>query len=248
MSDVRRVALIQGASGGLGRALAERALTEGAFDQVILTSRDLSRLDWASDPRASHVALDLSDDLSVERAAQEVAERCDQLNLVITTAGLLSDPARGISPEKKLLDLERAALQAVFDVNCFGPFLWYRALHPLLRHRGELTLATLSARVGSISDNRLGGWYSYRASKAAQSMMTKTLSLELGRYNSRSIVVGLHPGTVDTALSRPFQSRVPPERLFSPERAARQLWEVIQGLRPAQTGQCLAWDGSEVPA
>lgn len=240
-----KVALIQGGTGGLGRALTEALLDSGRFDQLIITTRDPSRVTWAH-PQLSVIPLDLSCNASILEASRQVAERCEQLSLAVTTAGLLSDPARGISPEKKIGDLSREALHALFDVNCFGPFLWYQALMPLLRRRAPVTVATLSARVGSISDNRLGGWYGYRSSKAAQNMMTKTFSLELGRLNPQSIVVGLHPGTVDTPLSQPFQARVPAEKLFTPERAAQQLLEVLLDLRPADSGRCFAWDGQEI--
>ena len=240
-----KVALIQGGTGGLGRALAEALLESGRFDELIITTRDPSRVTLAH-PTLSVVQLDLSSDASIHMASRQVAARCDHLSLVVTTAGLLSDPARGIAPEKKLSDLNRATLHALFEVNCFGPFLWYQALIPLLRRRAPVTVATLSARVGSISDNRLGGWYSYRSSKAAQNMMTKTFSLELGRLNPQSIVVGLHPGTVDTPLSQPFQARVPADKLFTPERAAQQLLEVLHDLSPADSGRCFAWDGQEI--
>ena len=248
-SDKRpqRIALIQGASGGVGRALVEQVLASGAYQRVIVTSRDVACSGWSGDPRVQLVTLDLSDDDSIARAASEVSVIADRLHLVITTAGILRvDEALGTTPEKKLTDLTRAALSEVFSVNCFGPMLWYAALRRLFRHREPLVIATLSARVGSISDNRLGGWYSYRASKAALNMMTKTLSLELRRSNPESIVVGLHPGTVNTSLSKPFQARVPPERLFSPERSASYLWAVISELTPAKSGQVFAWDGAEI--
>ena len=108
-------------------------------------------------------------------------------------------------------------------------------------------VANVSARVGSIGDNRLGGWYAYRGSKAALNMFTRTASIELGRKAPNAIAVAIHPGTVDTALSRPFQKSVSPERLFAPDRAARQILEVLDGLGPEQTGTFVAWDGSEIP-
>ena len=246
MSDSAQFALIQGASGGVGRALVERALSSGRFERLFVTSRSATSLmDWG-DERVTPIELDLSSDESISAAAERVIASCPHLNLLITTAGLLHDEARGISPEKRLSQLKRSSLEALFEVNCYGPFLWYQALMPLLRHRAPLKLATLSARVGSISDNRLGGWYGYRASKAAQNMMTKTLSLELARQSPQSVVVGLHPGTVQTELSAPFQARVPPERLFSPERSAAALWSVLEALTPEQSGRCFAWDGSEI--
>ena len=110
----------------------------------------------------------------------------------------------------------------------------------------SLRFAALSARVGSISDNRLGGWYGYRASKAALNMMIRNLSIEWSRKNDKSIIVALHPGTVDTALSQPFQSNVPAEQLFDPGRAARQLLAVLEALQPTDSGKGFAWDGTEI--
>jgi NAD(P)-dependent dehydrogenase (short-subunit alcohol dehydrogenase family) len=246
MTHPPQVALIQGASGGIGGALAARALASGRFSRVILTSRDPQTSLPLTDERITALRLDLTSDDSIEEAAGRVREVSGALHLVITTAGLLHDEARGITPEKSLNHLRRSSLQALFDVNCAGPFLWYRALMPTFRHRDPLTIATLSARVGSISDNELGGWYGYRASKAAQNMMTKTLSLELRRVNPNATVVGLHPGTVQTPLSEPFHGRVPASQLLTPARSAEALWGVLEGLSPAQSGRCFAWDGAEV--
>lgn len=240
-----RVGLIQGASGGIGRALTEQVLQSERFDRLIVTGRNLGSLQDLG-PQIEAVALDLTDDASIQEAAQRVRQLTDRLHLVICTAGLLKSEERAVTPEKKLADLTRQSLFRVFDVNCFGPFLWYAALNPLFRHREPLTIATLSARVGSIGDNRLGGWHSYRASKAAQNMLTKNLSIELSRTNPHAVVIGVHPGTVDTALSKPFQSGVAPEKLFSPDQSAKALWTVISNATPNQSGAVLAWDGSTI--
>jgi NAD(P)-dependent dehydrogenase (short-subunit alcohol dehydrogenase family) len=117
---------------------------------------------------------------------------------------------------------------------------------PLLPRNGKAVFAALSARVGSISDNRLGGWYGYRASKAALNQLLRTLSIELGRQRGQAICVGLHPGTVDSALSRPFQSSVSEGKLFTPRFAAKQLLAVINKLDVSQSGRLLAWDGAEI--
>lgn len=240
-----QTACIQGGTGGIGRALLDHVLASGQFDQVIVTSRHLADLD-CDDPRVHGIALDLSDDASIARASEEIGQLTERLHLVVTTAGLLRDDALQVAPEKKLADLNRASLYRVFDVNCFGPFLWYAAIAKLLKHRESLRIATLSARVGSIGDNGLGGWHSYRASKAAQNMLTKNLSIELKRTNPLSVVVGLHPGTVDTALSKPFQSGVPSDKLFSATQSAGYLWGVIDGLTPERTGAVIAWDGQTI--
>ena len=146
--------------------------------------------------------------------------------------------------------LDRAWLQHSFEVNAIGPLLMMKAFAPMLTTRGELknrpppVVANLSARVGSIGDNRLGGWYSYRSSKAALNQATKTAALELGRRGGWA--VALHPGTCATNLSAPFQKGVPAEKLFPVERGAAQLLDVIEGLEPADNGGFFSWGGTEI--
>ncbi len=238
-------ALIQGGASGLGQALVDRALKSGEFEQIFVTARDRSRI-ITEDSRVIPIELDLMSDTSINEASEKIASNTEKLHLVVTTAGILKDESVGVRPEKKLADLTRSKLEIVFSVNCFGPFLWYAALGQLIRHREALVVATLSARVASVGDNRLGGWHSYRASKTAQNMLTKNLSLELSRTNPRAVIVGLHPGTVDTDLSKPFQTGVPPNKLFSPEHSAAYLWDVLNTLTPERTGQVIAWDGQTI--
>jgi len=165
-------------------------------------------------------------------------------SLLFVATGLLHDDSRG--PEKSLRQLDADWLLQNYQVNAVGPALIAKYFLPLMDRKEILRFAVLSARVGSISDNRLGGWYGYRASKAALNMMIRNLSIEWSRKNDQSIIVALHPGTVDTALSQPFQSNVPPEKLFDSRRAARQLLDVLEALEPAQSGRIFAWDGTEV--
>ena len=138
-------------------------------------------------------------------------------------------------------------MRKVFDVNTFGVALLGKHLLPVLPRRERAVFGTFSARVGSIDDNRLGGWYSYRASKAAQNMIVKTLALEASRKRPELICVALHPGTVKTDLSQPFSSRVPPGKLFSAEQSCQYLSEVLSGLTPEDTGGFFAWDGESIP-
>ena len=138
------------------------------------------------------------------------------------------------------------ALRRVFEVNAFGPLLVAKHFHRLLRHDHRSVFASLSARVGSISDNRLGGWYAYRASKAAQNMFTKTLSIELGRVAPNAVVIGLHPGTVDTRLSEPFQNAVPEHKLFTPEYSVERLLAVIGAVTSDDTGKVFDFRGEEI--
>jgi len=138
-------------------------------------------------------------------------------------------------------------MERAFRINTIGPALVAKHFLPLLSKDRKAVFAALSARVGSISDNRLGGWHAYRASKAALNMMIRTLSIELARQKPKALCVGLHPGTVDTDLSKPFQARVAKDKLFSPAHSARCLLTVLDGLGPEENGGVFAWDGGRVP-
>ena len=179
------------------------------------------------------------------RSAAEAATRNGPLDAVLVATGILH---RGdtLRPEKSLRDINAESMSEVLAINALGPALVAKHVLPHLRRDTKTVFAALSARVGSISDNRLGGWISYRSSKAALNMILKTLAIEHARRFPDSIIVGLHPGTVDTGLSAPFQSRVPEDRLFTPEKAVRQLLQVIDSLTPADSGNLLAWDGSTI--
>jgi len=195
------------------------------------------------------VSLDLEDPASIESVAQTVRETIAQqglppLRTVIVASGLLHAP--GLAPEKSLRALDAAALQRLMAVNAIGPALLARQVLPLMPRQGRVVFAAVSARVGSISDNRLGGWYGYRASKAALNQFIRTLAIEWSRTAKDSVCVGLHPGTVDTGLSRPFQGNVPEGKLFTPEQSVGHLEAVLQQLAPQHSGRCFAWDGQEV--
>ena len=138
-------------------------------------------------------------------------------------------------------------MEVVFRINAIGPALIAKHFLPLLAHNRKSVFAALSARVGSIEDNRLGGWYAYRASKAALNMMIRTLSVELARLNPSALCVGLHPGTVDTSLSKPYQGSVSDGGLFSVEQSASHLLKVLNGLQPEHSGRVFAWDGKPIP-
>lgn len=242
--------LVQGASRGLGLELARQLAARAEVASVTATSRapeqsgELSELVAASSGRVHAERLDVTDEPTVAAAAEQVRQRTERLHVVVNVAGILH--GAGVKPERQLGDVDPAALDRVFRVNAFGPLLVAKHFAPLLVHDEPAVLANLSARVGSIGDNRRGGWYAYRASKAAQNQFTKGLSIELRRKNRNIIVVALHPGTVDTDLSAPFQRGVKPEKLFSRERAARQLLEVIEGLDENDNGGFFAWDGQPI--
>jgi NAD(P)-dependent dehydrogenase (short-subunit alcohol dehydrogenase family) len=192
-----------------------------------------------------HLQLDLTDDRSIAAFSRRVGQRLDCLRLVIHTSGLLHEGE--MQPEKRLSQVHRACLERSFAVNAFGPLLLAQALEPLIPRELPSRFASLSARVGSIGDNQLGGWYAYRGSKAAQNQLLRTLALEWRRRRPLACVSLLHPGTTATDLSAPFRGGVAPEKLFSPDRAAQQLLTVMAGLRPEHSGAFLAWDGQRIP-
>jgi len=244
-------ALVQGASRGIGLEIVQQLLADEDCAKVIATARQvdgegLTALSQQAGERLLRIPMDISDDEAIEAAAAKVESAVDRLHLLFNVSGLLHDQD-GLKPEKRLAELDRAALHKSFAVNAFGPMLVSQRFLPLLNHSELAVLANMSARVGSIEDNRLGGWYSYRASKAAQNQFTRTLAVEAARSAKRLIVLALHPGTSDTDLSRPFQASVPRDKLFSRERTARQLLEIIQGAGPEDSGRFIAWDGKDIP-
>lgn len=246
----RRKILVIGATGGIGSAMSRLLLEQG--HELFITSRDTANEQFASlekyaEQQAQSLSLlemDLSSQGSIAAAFNRLAGQTDRLHLVMNCTGLLHDAS--MQPEKKLEDLEMENLQRSFQVNSSAPLLIARYALPLLQHDEPSVLANMSARVGSISDNRIGGWYAYRAAKAAQNMATRSLAIELQRRSKNTIVVGLHPGTVDTGLSQPFQSSVKPGQLQTPEQATQHLYTVINRLGSADSGKVFAWDGVEI--
>lgn len=226
-----RRAVVIGASGGIGAALADRL--EAGGTATIRLSRS----------GGGDAHLDLEDEASIAAAAERIGET-GPVDLVFVATGYLHDEQSG--PEKDWRQLDAEALARNFAINATGPALVAKHFLPLLLDEGRAGFAALAARVGSIGDNRLGGWYSYRASKAALVMLIRTLSVELARKKPDSFCAALHPGTVDTALSKPFQRNVPEGKLFTAEYSAERLLEVLDDLGPDQSGRQFAWDGKEI--
>ncbi len=231
---MKGAAIIIGASGGIGNALADALEEEGEYSEVIRLGRSMGG--------DNHI--DITDEASVESAAARLTQKHIAPSLVITATGLLHKNENG--PEKNLKELEAGWLLENYAVNAIGPALIAKRFLPLMPRNKPCVFAAISARVGSISDNRLGGWYGYRASKAALNMMIRNIAIEWKRQNDRSVAVALHPGTVDTSLSKPFQNNVKPSSLFDAERAALQLLDVIDDLKPVDSGKIFAWDGEEI--
>ncbi len=229
------LALVVG-PGGIGSAVAAE-LSRSCPELKVLTA-------GRHGPPACSVQLDMESDRDLDRLATTLRAEERPLRLVFNCSGRLHGPE--LQPEKRLQQVGRSALEQQFGINAIAPILLAKAIEPLLQRNQPFHFASLSARVGSIGDNRTGGWYGYRAAKAAQNQLLRSLSIEWARRWPLATVSLLHPGTTDTALSRPFQSFVAPEKLFSPERAARQLVEVLLQQTPAQSGAFLAWDGQSI--
>lgn len=224
-------AVVIGSSGGIGGALVRRL--EAAGDHAVVHA--LSR---------SGTGLDLEDEASIAAAAARIAKGPPPA-LVIVATGVLHGEH---SPERSYRALTAEHLMRDYRLNAIGPALVAKHLLPLMPRESRGVFAALSARVGSIGDNRLGGWHAYRASKAALNMLIRNLAIEHGRTHKAGVVVGLHPGTVATDLSAPFQAGVAPDKLFTPEHSAAALLSVIDGLEPADSGGVFAWDGQRIPA
>lgn len=234
-------ALIVGASGGIGAAIIKQLLSSSQVGHIIAVSRQPSLID---DSRLTHLILDVSQEQGRQALKKELAAQ--PVHFFFNVIGLLHDETTQLIPEKRLGQLNVENLAQTMHINAFTPILLLAALQDSFKGAHPTVIASLSARVGSIEDNQLGGWYSYRASKAAHNMLLKTASIELRRLNKQSIVLCLHPGTADTALSKPFQARVPDEKLFTPTFVAEQLLAVIAQRTPVDSGSFWDWDGKPI--
>lgn len=234
-------AVIFGARGGIGEALAQ-ALAR----RCRVTALTRADIDICDEDGLAALAEKLTEKLPEKLT--ETQQGSAPLNLVINATGLLHDAANGIQPEKALRQISAKAMAEVMAVNAIGPALIAKTFLPLMARDGKAVMAHLSARVGSITDNRLGGWTSYRAAKAAQNMIVKNAAIETARRDKEKIIIGLHPGTVDSALSAPFQGNVADDKLFTPEQSADYLLQVMDALTPEDSGKVFAWDGSEIAA
>ena len=221
-------ALVIGSSGGIGNAFFELLRADKRFDYVGSLSR-------AQD------SLDVTDETAVANAADKMRNQGLEFDLIINATGALL--INGTGPEKTIKALTASSMSNQFLVNAIGPALLLKHFHPLLPRNRRCVFASLSARVGSISDNRLGGWVSYRAAKAAQNQIIKTASLEIARTHPYSIVVALHPGTVSTRLSQPFSAG---RTTLSPSQSAAMLLIAMEDLSPEQTGGLFAYDGNAI--
>ena len=234
-------ALVIGASGGIGSAVIQQLLSSPQVGHIIAVSRQPPRIDHS---RLTHLMLDVSQEQDRLALKKTLASR--PVHFFFNAIGMLHDDTQQLFPEKRLDQLSVEKLAHTMHINAFVPILLLAALKDSFKGTHPTLIASLSARVGSIEDNQLGGWYSYRASKAAHNMLFKTASIELKRLNKQCTVLCLHPGTTDTELSQPFQARVPKDKLFTPTYVAERLLAVIAQRSPDDNGTFWAWDGKPI--
>ncbi|WP_026733594.1 SDR family NAD(P)-dependent oxidoreductase [Fischerella sp. PCC 9605] len=244
-------ALIVGASQGIGLGFVKKLLELESIARVYATYR---RRESASElialldeypKRLFCLPMDITDEVQISEDVELLRGEIDRLHLVINCVGILHEGT--LQPEKSLRQINPENLMRYFQVNSIGAVLLAKHLLPLFRHSDRSIFASISAKIGSIGDNQLGGWYGYRASKAALNMLMRNVAIEYARTSPKTVVVTLHPGTTDTRLSQPFQKNVPPEKLFSVERTVNQLLAVLEKLQIEDSGQFFSWDGSCLP-
>ncbi len=228
--DPDGIALVFGSSGGIGTAFLS-ALTDSSYFKMVIGFS-----------RQSSIPIDITDERSLKQAA-EAAAAAGEIRFVIDATGYLHD--KNQRPEKTWRELDMQMLRTSFAINAIGPALLIKHLLPRMPRTGKSVFATLSARVGSIGDNNLGGWYGYRASKAALNQIVRTASIELARRAPDAICVALHPGTVDTRLSAPFAKQG--LQVQTPAAAAAHLLNVLDGLNKEDNGGFFDWRGVPVP-
>ncbi|PSB50810.1 SDR family NAD(P)-dependent oxidoreductase [Chamaesiphon polymorphus] len=243
-----KTALIVGGGQGIGLGFVRKLLANKDLERVYATYRRLesaTELLAIADARLECFQMDLTDESQIAAVMHKIQSETTALHYVINCVGVLHEGE--LQPEKSLRQIESDRLLRYFQVNSVGAMLLFKQVQPLLKHQNRSILATISAKVGSIGDNQLGGWYGYRASKAALNMFIRTTAIEYKRTCPQAILVALHPGTTDTRLSLPFQRNVPPDKLFSVDRTVAQLLTVIDRLEPTDSGEFFSWDGSRLP-
>ncbi len=242
-----KTALIVGGGQGIGLGFVRQLLAQSDIDRVYATYRRVgsaTELLAIDHPQLRCLQMDITDEAQIAAVIQAIQAETNTLHYVINSVGVLHEGE--MQPEKSLRQINSDQLLRYFQVNSIGAMLLFKQVQPLLKHGDRSILATISAKVGSIGDNQLGGWYGYRASKTALNMFIRTAAIEYKRTCPHAILVALHPGTTDTNLSLPFQRNVPPEKLFTVDRTVSQLLTVMDGLAPTDSGEFFAWDGSRI--
>ena len=235
---MQNVAII-GTTGSIGKAFLKYYLSDDNTNKVYSISRSKNCIE---DKKIVELNLNFTNENDFDTLSSSIPK--DSLDRVINASGVLHDG--DLQPEKAISSLDLDNFQKVFNVNTFAPALLLKVFFPLIKRNSDALIGVLSARVGSISDNRIGGWYAYRASKAALNMIIKTAAIELERRDKTAKIIGLHPGTVDTNLSKPFQGGTPEEKIFTPEQSIDYLTKVIDSSTPKDTCKVFDWQGKEI--
>ena len=235
---MKSVAVI-GSSGAIGSAFISSYLEDETIENIISFSRSLPA---NPNKRVKHFCIDIEDEASIEEAAANLNGLT--LDEIIIASGLLH--TENFGPEKSIKDLKAENILKVLKVNTVGPAIIGKYFLPLLNKDSKSVMAFLSARVGSISENKLGGWYSYRASKSALNQIIKNFSIEVKRSNPNAVIIGLQPGTVESKFSEPFKKNVKEGNLFSAEYSVGMLKKVVDSSTSADSGKLIGWDGIEI--
>ena len=236
----KKVAVV-GSSGAIGNSICKKLINDDSVEEVYKFSRVIKNEDT---DKIKNIEIDIEDENSIKSCVEKLPSNI-KFDLIFVATGILHND-NDIFPEKSIKDISIDKLQKVFLVNTIGPTLVGKYFIPFLRKDARSVFAFLSARVGSISDNKLGGWYSYRASKTALNQIIKNFSIEVKRSNTNAIFVGLQPGTVKSYLSKPFEKNVKADKLFTPDYSAEKLLIVISNLTNEDSGKVYAWDGEEI--
>ena len=230
------LALVVGA-GGIGRQIAEDLASKENNLEVILCGRkNVFKNFWE---------LDIENENSLKDFKEKLSKSKLNLRLVLNATGRLH--SEKLNPEKRLQHINKENLIESFSINAFAPILLAKTIEEFINKELEFNFASISARVGSITDNKTGGWYAYRAAKSAQNQLFKSLSIEWARKYPKAIITLLHPGTVNTNLSKPFHKFVPKDKLFSPQKTSSYLIDILRNQKPTDSGKFIAWDGKEIP-
>ena len=230
------LAVVVGA-GGIGRQIAEDLASKENNLEVILCGRkNVFKNFWE---------LDIENENSLKDFKHKLSKSQLNLRLVLNATGRLH--SENLNPEKRLQHINKENLIESFSINAFAPILLAKTIEEFINKELEFNFASISARVGSITDNKTGGWYAYRAAKSAQNQLFKSLSIEWARKYPKAIITLLHPGTVNTNLSKPFHKFVPKDKLFSPQKTSSYLIDILRHQKPIDSGKFIAWDGKEIP-
>ena len=238
---MKKTVAIIGSSGAIGNAVSENLINDDSIEMVYKFSRSNH---GEETNKVKNIFIDIEDEKSILSSLEQVPSDT-KFDLVFVATGILHND-KEIFPEKSIKDIDSEKLKKVILVNTIGPTLIGKYFIPYLKKDNKSVFAFLSARVGSISDNNLGGWYSYRASKTALNQIIKNFSIEVRRTNKEAIFIGLQPGTVKSFLSKPFEKNIKPDNLFTPEYSAEKMLQVIKGLNSDDSGKIFAWNGEEI--